>query len=130
MADEILDMKEKMESSKYEVLDETQSTAKVNCNKMEIVNPIHEKMKKFDKFSEVFVKIIASQNMLSSEVFVKIVSSQNMLSSTLKGIARNLPQRDGMMNKHELSQSLAEIKQNIQRNKPMDKNEMVGHLKQ
>ena len=111
MKAEILDMKGKIDSSKS-VLDAVDR--KVDCNKAEVVNSIHDKMKKLDKISEVFVKIVASQN---------------TLSSSLKGVARNLPQRDVMMDKHELSQSLAELKQSIQRNKPMHRNEMVGHLK-
>ena len=115
MKAEILEMNGKIESSKSEVLEAVDE--KVDCNKNEIVNSIHNNMTKIDKISEVFVKIVASQN---------------TLSSSLKGVARNLPQRDVglMMNKHELSQSLGEIKQIIQRNKPMDTTEMVGHLKQ
>ena len=113
MKSEIVDMKAKIESSKSEVL--VAVDRKVDCSKAEIVNSIHDQMKKIDKISEVFVKIVASQN---------------TLSSSLKAVARNLPQRDLMMNKHELSQSLAEINLNIQRNNPVDKNEMVGHLQQ
>ena len=113
MKSEIVDMKAKIESSKSEVL--VAVDRKVDCSKAEIVNSIHDQMKKIDKISEVFVKIVASQN---------------TLSSSLKAVARNLPQRDLMMNKHELSQSLAEINLNIQRNNPVDKHEMVGHLQQ
>ena len=112
MKDEISDLKVKMESSKS-VLKAVDR--KVDCNKTEIVKSIHDKMKKIDKISEVFVKIVASQN---------------KLSDSLKGVARSLPKRDSIMNKQELSQSLGEIKQSIQRSKYTDNTEMVAPLKQ
>ena len=112
MKAEILDIKVKIESSKCEVLNTVDR--KVDCNKAEIVNSIHDQMTKFDKISEVFVKIVASQN---------------TLSDSLKGVARNLPKRDLLMDKRELSQCLGEIKQSIKTNKPTDNTEIVAHLK-
>ena len=103
---EMQGVKNEVESSKCQILDEVDN--KVDCNKEEIVNSIEEKLKKFDKFSDVFVKIIASQN---------------KFSSSLKHLTRNLPKRDGMLDNQELSQSLAATKY-------MDRSEMVGHLNQ
>ena len=110
---EMQGVKNEVESSKCQILDEVDN--KVDCNKEEIVNSIEEKLKKFDKFSDVFVKIIASQN---------------KFSSSLKHLTRNLSKRDGMADNKELSQSLAAIKQSVQNNKSMDRSEMVGHLNQ
>ena len=127
MKAEISDIKAKVESSKCEVLEAVDR--KVELNKVEIVNSIHDKMKKLDKISEMKKEVEITVDNVKNEV-LKIATSQNTLSASLKDVVRNLPQREVMMEKHELSQSLAEIKQIIQRNQPMDKSEMVGHLKQ
>ena len=112
MKAEILDMKGKIESSKCQ--ESNTVDRQVDYNKAEIVNTIHDQKTKFDKISEVFVKIVASQN---------------TLSDSLKGVARNLPKRDLLMDKRELSQCLGEIKQSIKTNKPTDNTEIVAHLK-
>ena len=127
MKAEILDIKEKMQSSKCEVLEVVDR--KVECKKEEIVNALQDKLKKFDKISEMKKEVEMTVDNVKNEV-LKIVTSQNTLSSSVKDAVKNLPQKDVLMEKHELSQSLAEIKQSINRNKPMDKEEMVGHLKQ
>ena len=127
MKAEILDMKGKMETSKCEVLDAVDR--KVEVSKVEIVNSIHDKMQKLDKVSEMKKEVETTVDNVKNEV-LKIVTSQNNLSASFKDVVRKLPHRDDVMEKRELSESLAEIKESVRRIKPVDNDEMVGHLKQ
>ena len=113
MKHEILEMKGNIQSSKFEV---------------EIVNSINDKLKQFDHISGMKKKVEMTIDNVKNEV-LKIVATQNTLSSSLKDVVRNLPQRDEMMDKHELSQSLADIKQSVHRNKPLDNTEIIADLK-
>ena len=92
MKNEILDMQKEIKGMKDDISDIKE---RAECYKVDIINKMDDKLKTFEKFADI-------KNEAANEF-------QKSLVSAIEDIGRNLPHKDDILNKKELTESLDEL---------------------